>query len=215
MIQNIEISLIYFWHCLKICINLHLLKHQNSMTIFTYVLNRIQNSLVSSLLCSIFSLFKMFSPCGWYVCDNITHCVVTEHFIVWLSLRFRKDNKIWYDSVKKNKWSKKKSLFDCFTLSHCFFIIWWKELNSMPKYAIWKCKLHLNDDSNFFSWPFDFSSSFSCQLFDIFAHFFPCYLFKTICFFYLRSFFFSLQKVVVCLLQKKRMHQVENCKENH
>lgn len=49
----------------------------------------------------------MFSPCGWYVCDNITHCVVTEHFIVWLSLRFRKDNKIWYDSVKKNKWSKK------------------------------------------------------------------------------------------------------------
>lgn len=89
---------------------------------------------------------------------------------------------------------QKKSLFDCFTLSHCFFIIWWKELNSMPKYAIWKCKLHLNDDSNFFTWPFDFSSSFSCQLFDIFAHFFPCYLFKTICFFYLRSFFFFFTK---------------------
>lgn len=48
----------------------------------------------------------------------------------------------------------------------------------------------------------------------IFLHiFFPCYLFKTICFFYSRSFFFSLQKVVVCLLQKKECIKLKIAKK--
>lgn len=43
-----------------------------------------------------------------------------------------------------------------------------KELHLKPKY-VWNCRLHLNDDCNFFSWPFDFFSllffSANCSIF--------------------------------------------------
>lgn len=184
------------------------------MTIFTYVLNRIQNSLVSSLLCSIFSLFKMFSPCGWYVCDNITHCVVTEHFIVWLSLRFRKDNKIWYDSVKKIN-DPKKNRYSTVLHFHTAFLLFdeksWIQCQNML-YESASC-IWMTIAISFLD-PLIFLLLFLVNC-SIFLHIFFLVICSKRFAFLFKIVFFSLQKVVVCLLQKKRMHQVENCKENH
>lgn len=105
------------------------------------------------------------------------------------------------DTFSKRKWTIQKIVIE--TVHHTHKKTIWrekKELHLKPKY-VWNCKLHLNDDCNFYSWPFDiFFSFFCCQLFEI-LHIF----FLVIC--SNRSFFLSwitLKKTIGMRAKKDR-----------
>lgn len=120
---------------------------------------------------------------------------------------------MWY--VWQKKMSRKKRYWNDSHIHIVKKVIRNKELHLKPKY-VWNCRLHLNDDCNFFSWPFDFFSllffSANCS---IFLHIF----FLVICSKRFALFFFlsmitlkKRKKNCRCTpfaTKKKRMEKVE------